>query len=115
MARPGAQIDHAVIAAMGHALAHRGPDGNGDYFHDAVGFHHGRLAIIDLATGAQPLFDELGRALIVNGEIYNYRELKQTMDPARLKTQSDCEPLLHLYAAHELDFLQPVRGMYALA
>jgi asparagine synthase (glutamine-hydrolysing) len=115
MARPGAQTDHAAIAAMGRALAHRGPDGHRDYFRDAVGFHHGRLAIIDLVTGAQPLLDDRERALIVNGEIYNYRELKQTMDPARLTTHSDCEPLLHLYAAHELDFLQPVRGMYALA
>jgi asparagine synthase (glutamine-hydrolysing) len=115
MARPGTPVDRAAIKAIGRSLAHRGPDGSGEYFRDDVGFHHGRLAIIDLVTGAQPLFDDAERALIVNGEIYNYRELRETLPLASLRTQSDCEPLLHLYASQDLAFLQNVRGMYALA
>jgi asparagine synthase (glutamine-hydrolysing) len=115
MARPGSLVDRGAIEAIGRAIAHRGPDGCGSYFRDDVGFHHGRLAIIDLATGAQPLFDSGGRALIVNGEIYNYREIRSTIDPSQLKTQSDCEPLLHLYNTRDLAFLRDIRGMYALA
>jgi asparagine synthase (glutamine-hydrolysing) len=115
MARPGSLVDRDSIAAMGRALAHRGPDGCGTYFRDDVGFHHGRLAIIDLATGSQPLIDRGERALIANGEIYNYRELRSTIDPSELKTQSDCEPLLYLYKTLGLDFLRDIRGMYALA
>ncbi len=113
--RDKAPVDVGVLKALGQALRHRGPDGSGDYVSGAVGFRHDRLAIIDLDTGDQPLYDDGGRALIANGEIYNYLELKAAMPDVRWRTKSDCEPLLALYAAKGLDFLASVRGMYALA
>ena len=113
--RTGVPVSAAVLDAMGRALAHRGPDGSGHYVEGNVGFRHDRLAIIDLRTGDQPLLDEAGRALVVNGEIYNYLELKAAMPDVAWRTQSDCEPLLALYDRHGLDFVERARGMYALA
>jgi asparagine synthase (glutamine-hydrolysing) len=115
MMRPPGGVDLGKLRLLGQALAHRGPDGHGEYVRDNIGFRHERLAIIDLATGAQPLIDEAGTALVVNGEIYNYRELAAAMPQARLRTGSDCEPLLARYRQHGLDFLEDIRGMYALA
>ena len=63
------------LQAMEKALAHRGPDGNGHYRSGDVGMVQTRLAIIDLATGDQPLYEPGGAALVANAEIYNYREL----------------------------------------
>ncbi len=113
--RSGVPVASETLVTLGRALAHRGPDGSGEYVSHNVGFRHERLAIIDLDTGGQPLFDDRGCALIVNGEIYNYLELKAAMPDVAWRTQSDCEPLLALYARHGLDFLHQARGMYALA
>lgn len=113
--RPGSPVRPADLAVLGTALRHRGPDGSGDYVRDDVGFRHERLAIIDLSTGDQPLYDDGDRALVVNGEIYNYRELKADLPGVNWRTQSDCEPLLALYARRGLEFLNGVRGMFALA
>src|SRR5215472_5574238 len=76
---------------------------------------HNRLAIIDLATGDQPLYEDGGAALVCNGEIYNYVELREEMHGVNFRTQSDCEPPLLLYRRHGLDFVDRLRGMYALA
>ena len=115
MMRDAAEVSVADLDVMGRAQLHRGPDGAGRYVRGSIGFRHDRLAIIDLSTGNQPLFDDRDRALVVNGEIYNYIELKAAMPDARWRTASDCEPLLALYDRHGLDFLQDVRGMFALA
>lgn len=113
--KDGRSVDGAVLAAMGAAIRHRGPDGSGDHIRDGVGLRHERLAIIDLRTGDQPLYDDDGRALVVNGEIYNYLELKAAMPGMSWRTGSDCEPILALYARHGLDFPDELRGMFALA
>ena len=113
--RDGVGVPAARLAAMGRALAHRGPDGHAEYLNGGVGFRHERLAIIDLTTGDQPLFDGAGRALVVNGEIYNYVELRAALPGVDWRTAGDCEPLLALYDRHGLDFLRDVRGMFALA
>ena len=115
MMRDGAPVPAARLAAMGRALGHRGPDGHREHVDGAVGFRHERLAIIDLATGDQPLFDPSGRVLVVNGEIYNYVELRHELAGVEWRTAGDCEPLLALYGRHGLDFLRDVRGMFALA
>ena len=76
-----------------------------------------RLSIIDLAGGHQPLTNEDGTLwLVANGEIYNYRELQRELSAQghRFKTDSDCETLLHLYEQYGLDFVQHLRGMFAL-
>lgn len=111
---PGA-LDATCLTIMGQALRHRGPDGSGVYEAGTVGLAHERLAIIDLSTGDQPLFDDANRALVANGEIYNYRELKAALGGQTWRSRSDCEPLLALYDRHGLDFLREVRGMFALA
>jgi asparagine synthase (glutamine-hydrolysing) len=107
--------DPAIGARLCAALAHRGPDGAGMHTDRGVILAHTRLAIIDLVTGDQPLFAPGGLALVGNGEIYNYRELRAAMPQVAFATGSDCEPPLHLYRAHGLDFAKTLRGMYALA
>ncbi|MGO8918586.1 MAG: asparagine synthase (glutamine-hydrolyzing) [Stellaceae bacterium] len=105
----------AVLQAMSAALVHRGPDGNGHYRAGNVGMVQTRLAIIDLATGDQPLYESGGAALMANGEIYNYIELRAELTGAVFSTGSDCELPLHLYRRHGLDFTERLRGMYAIA
>jgi asparagine synthase (glutamine-hydrolysing) len=104
-----------AVAMMGEALAHRGPDGLRDYLSASVAMTHNRLAIIDLATGTQPLVEPEGAALIANGEIYNYVELRAAMPGSRFSTQSDCEPPLVLYRSEGLGFVDRLRGMWAIA
>src|SRR5207253_7865816 len=107
-----------LLRAMAPPLAHRGPDGDGHYRSGDVGMVQRRLAIIDLATGDQPLYEPGGAALIANGEIYNYLELRAdfgSTHSAAFSTQSDCELPLHLYRRHGLDFTSHLRGMYAIA
>ncbi len=100
---------------MEGALRHRGPDGDGHYRSGDVGMVQTRLAIIDLATGDQPLYEPGGAALVANGEIYNYIELKRDLPGAVFATGSDCELPLHLYRRYGLDFPRHLRGMYAIA
>ena len=115
MTTDGSTPPQTVLQRLGNALAHRGPDGTGYYLNGNVGLVHRRLAIIDLATGDQPLFEPGGAALIGNGEIYNYLELKAKMTETGFVTQSDCEVPLHLYRQQGLGFPRYLRGMYALA
>lgn len=107
--------DPTVLARMAEALAHRGPDGRKHYLVGNVGLAHNRLAIIDLATGDQPLYEPGGAALVANGEIYNYLELRQELHGVNFTTNSDCEPALWLYRRHGLGFVDKLRGMYAMA
>jgi asparagine synthase (glutamine-hydrolysing) len=74
-----------------------------------------RLAIIDLSTGDQPLYGKPGTALVANGEIYNYVELKRDLSEFPFKTHSDCELPLATYARDQEDFTKTLRGMYAIA
>ena len=103
------------LRLMADALAHRGPDGESIEIRDHVGLVHRRLSIIDLETGRQPLTDEDGRLLIVNGEIYNYVELRKGFPLVHFRTQSDCEVILPLYKQQGLRFTESLRGMYGLA
>ncbi|MDB5317547.1 MAG: hypothetical protein JWO24_3391 [Rhodospirillales bacterium] len=113
MLRAGATPDPAMLAAMNRALAHRGPDGAGQHVNANVALAHTRLAIIDLVTGDQPLFAG-ALALVGNGEIYNYIELRRDNQFTCI-TQSDCEPPLYLYRRDGINFADTLRGMYALA
>ncbi|HLI22410.1 MAG TPA: asparagine synthase (glutamine-hydrolyzing) [Stellaceae bacterium] len=111
----GEPAPSAALQAMEKALAHRGPDGNGHYRSGDVGMVQTRLAIIDLATGDQPIYEPGGAALMANGEIYNYLELHAEVPQAKFATSSDCELPLHLYRKFGLDFTKHLRGMYAIA
>src|SRR5271165_1161846 len=118
MTHDGAAPPPAPLRAMGDALRHRGPDGDGRYRSGDVGMVQTRLAIIDLATGDQPLYEPGGAALVANGEIYNYIELRAALRAEGVtvfSTQSDCEPPLQLYRRHGLYFTGHLRGMYAIA
>lgn len=115
MATGGAEADQASLGRLVNALRHRGPDGDGTYAARNVALGQTRLAIIDLETGNQPLYEPGGAVLVANGEIYNYLELREELDTADFATHSDCEPPLHLYRRHGLDFVDHLRGMYAIA
>jgi asparagine synthase (glutamine-hydrolysing) len=103
---------------MVDALVHRGPDSDG-YYRD--GDYQGgmrRLSIVDLAHGDQPLFGADGRvALLYNGEIYNYRELRRELEAKGhvFRTNSDGEVICHLYEHHGEDLFERLDGMFAAA
>jgi asparagine synthase (glutamine-hydrolysing) len=103
---------------MVEALRHRGPDGDGVTKLGPVTLAHTRLAIIDVAGGDQPLSSEDGSVTaIVNGEIYNHRELRAQLEARghRFATGSDCEVVVHAYEEHGLDFVKRLNGIFALA
>jgi asparagine synthase (glutamine-hydrolysing) len=107
-----------VIRRMTLAIRHRGPDGEGHYRDAAVTLGHRRLAIIDLAGGAQPMADESGRyQLAYNGEVYNYLELRRELEQqgCRFRTQSDSEVVLQCLAQHGIAALDKLDGMFAFA
>lgn len=108
--------DVRTVRAMADTLAHRGPDGAGTLAEGNVAFGHRRLSIIDLATGGQPMVSASGRtAIVFNGEIYNYRQLRRALPDARFRTGSDTECLLELYEREGPPFLDKLNGMFAFA
>ncbi len=119
MTADGSPPSEPVLERLADALAHRGPDGRGRHMADGVGMVQTRLAIIDLETGDQPIYAPAGAAdaaaIVANAEIYNYVELRADLAGAEFTTRSDCEPALHLYLRHGLDFTGLLRGMYAIA
>src|SRR5436190_10098496 len=114
-----APVDRDEVRTIRDHMAVRGPDGVGEWFSGdgRVGLGHRRLSIIDLSpAGAQPMLSADGSlAIIFNGEIYNYRELRLTLEQKgrKFRSQSDTEVLLHLYAEHGDAMLAHARGMYA--
>jgi asparagine synthase (glutamine-hydrolysing) len=106
--------DPKVLTALTQALSHRGPDGTAQTQSGNVTLIHTRLAIIDLAGGDHPLF-AAHAALIANGEIYNFRELRAALPNTAFATHSDCEPPLHLWLRDGPAYTNSLRGMYAIA
>src|SRR5881398_2149838 len=107
-----------VLPRMSAALVHRGPDGDGWAVRGAGGVGCRRLAIIDVAGGAQPLANETGDVIVVcNGEIYNSAPLRSALQSRghRFRTRSDAEVLPHLYEDEGLHFVHALDGMFALA
>ncbi len=115
MTRKGTPPDRATLDRLARALGHRGPDGEGIHIAGGVGMVQTRLAIIDLETGDQPIYEPGGAALVANAEIYNYLELRHELPGVAFATGSDCEPPLHLYRRDGLGFTAALRGMYAIA
>ena len=108
----------AILKAMTDAIAHRGPDGEGSYFGSGVALGHRRLSIIDLAGGAQPMFNEdKNLAVVFNGEIYNFMELRAQLETAghTFATHSDTEVLIHGYEEWGSGLPAKLRGMFAFA
>ncbi|WP_338828196.1 asparagine synthase (glutamine-hydrolyzing) [Bradyrhizobium sp. 27S5] len=115
----GRPVSSHVLRGMTQAIAHRGPDGEGQWIDGSIGLGHRRLAIIDLSpTGAQPMQTADGRFVIsYNGEIYNYRELRAELEAQGhvFRSSSDTEVLLQAIAAWGLGALQRFNGMFAFA
>lgn len=111
----------ATVWAMTDALNHRGPDAKGVWIgSDSIGFGHARLSIIDLSeSGSQPMHSKDGRYTICyNGEIYNYRDLKDLLDKEgiTLRGQSDTEVLVECIARWGIDWaIERAHGMFAIA
>ena len=109
--------DRNVIKEMNNQIIHRGPDSDGYYFDKDVNFGFRRLSIIDLHEGSQPILNEGGdTAIIFNGEIYNYQELREDLVAKgyKFKTHTDTEVILHGYEAYgEEGILAKLRGMFA--
>ncbi len=106
------------IGAMSERLVHRGPDSHGKFELPHVALAIRRLSIIDLETGDQPLSNETGEVVLVfNGEIYNYRELRERLVERghRFRTRSDGEVIAHLYEERGPDFVGELNGMFAIA
>lgn len=107
-----------IIKAMTDRIEHRGPDGEGFYLDDNIALGHRRLAILDLTTGDQPIYNEEKDVVVVlNGEIYNYQELREELKKKKHKfvTKTDTEVLVHGYEEWGHNLTKKLRGMYAFA
>ena len=107
-----------LLHSMCERMVHRGPDSEGLLVANGVALGMRRLAIIDLVTGEQPVYNEdKSVAVVLNGEIYNYRELRQDLETRghSFRSQSDTEVLPHLYEEFGDDLVQHLNGMFALA
>ena len=100
-------------------LSHRGPDDSGTFFRGNLGLGHSRLSIIDTTdAGHQPMEDDdTGNIIIFNGEIYNYREIREELEleGRKFNTNSDTEVLLAAFSKYGVDFLSRLRGIFAFA
>jgi asparagine synthase (glutamine-hydrolysing) len=111
-------VDGELVVAMCAGLEHRGPDSRGIHLDRQVGLGIQRLRVIDLATGDQPVYNEdRSVAVVLNGEIYNYRELRRrlTANGHRFATDGDTEVIAHLYEEEGPDFVKSLAGMFGLA
>jgi asparagine synthase (glutamine-hydrolysing) len=114
----GAPVDLVDVKNMTSTLVHRGPDDEGYYVSGPLGLGFRRLSIIDLGGGHQPMSDaELTVWVIFNGEIYNFRELRQELESRghRFRTKSDTEVIVHGYKQWGTDVFDRLNGMFGVA
>lgn len=107
-----------VIKKMMDRIVHRGPDSEGHYVDDSIALGFRRLSIIGLEDGMQPIYNETKKLVLVfNGEIYNYRELKEELEGKghQFYTHADSEVLVHLYEAYGKEMVHQLRGMFSFA
>ena len=107
-----------MLRRMIAAIGHRGPDGDGFHDEPGVGLGHARLSIIDLAGGAQPIWNEDRTiAIVYNGEVFNYPELRAQLiaQGHRFTTTTDTECLVHLYEQEGDAFVERLNGQFAFA
>ncbi|KAF5795932.1 Asparagine synthetase [glutamine-hydrolyzing] [Helianthus annuus] len=102
------------VLELSRRLKHRGPDWSGLYQHGDNYLSHQRLAVIDPASGDQPLYNEDETVVVtVNGEIYNHMELREKLMGHKFKTGSDCDVIAHLYEEHGENFVDMLDGMFS--
>ena len=105
-----------TIKKMADLIKHRGPDSDGYYVDDNIALGFRRLSIIDLESGSQPIYnEEKDKLIFFNGEIYNYKYLKEDLIAKghKFSTNTDTEVVLHGYEEYKEDFLLMLRGMFA--
>ena len=112
--KTGAPVRLPLLKKMAQTIHHRGPDEEDHLIEGAVGFYHKRLAVIDLESGRQPM-TRGGVTVVFNGQIYNYRELREELKGAGygFSTQSDTEVLLQMYRRWGPDCVRRLNGMFA--
>ncbi|WP_439152021.1 asparagine synthase B [Winogradskyella sp.] len=104
------------VLEMAKTIRHRGPDWSGIYSDNKVIMAHERLAIVDPASGKQPLFSEDKKLILAaNGEIYNHKALRAEFPDYKFKTESDCEVILALYKEKGADFVDDMNGVFGFA
>ena len=110
----GCSVDSEIIANLAELISHRGPDAEGQYISNHVGFYHKRLSIIDIEGGGQPMISG-ENAIVFNGELYNYIELREELkQKGRLfKSLSDTEVILQGYQEYGQECLTKFNGMFA--
>jgi len=112
------RVVESIVRRMAEALIHRGPDSHGYFVDENAALGTRRLSIIDLATGDQPVFNE-DRSLVLtcNGEIFNYRELRSSLEKKghTFRSQTDIEVLVHLYEDDGVEFLNKLNAQFGLA
>lgn len=112
------EVDRGLLTRMNNSLVHRGPDGDGIFTDAGIGLGHRRLSIIDLAGGAQPLFNEDRSVVVVyNGEIYNFQQLTQELISCGhvFRTHCDTEVIVHAWEEWGEACVDRFRGMFAFA
>jgi asparagine synthase (glutamine-hydrolysing) len=112
------RTERSTLQRMNDALLHRGPDGEGFLWSDGVGLGMRRLAIIDVAGGDQPIYNEDGTiGVVYNGEIYNFLELRLDLERRGhiFATHSDTEVIVHAYEEYGVECVEHLWGMFALA
>jgi len=108
--------DQNVLKQMSKAIRFRGPDEDSIVVEEKIAFAFRRLSIIDLSGGSQPKTSSDGTITgVFNGEVYNYRELRDTLAGESFETASELEIMIKLYAKHGPDFISMLRGMFAIA
>jgi asparagine synthase (glutamine-hydrolysing) len=116
--RGHSEVDPSLLRRMTDALFHRGPDGEGFHIAPGIGLGHRRLAIVDLASGDQPLFNEDGTICVIyNGEIYNFQALMAELLSLGhvFRTRCDTEVIVHAWEEWGAACLDRFNGMFALA
>ena len=115
--KESSEVLRPQLLEMSKKIRHRGPDWSGIYSDDKVIMTHERLAIVDPASGQQPLFSADKKLILAaNGEIYNHRELREKLDGSyKFQTASDCEVILALYKEKGVDFIDDLNGIFGFA
>jgi asparagine synthase (glutamine-hydrolysing) len=115
--RSNKKISERVIEKMRDVQFHRGPDDGGIYLDEKIGLGHRRLSIVDVAHGAQPMFNaNRSKVIIYNGEIYNHADYHAELSAKyEFQTACDTEMILHLYEEYGTKCLEHLRGMFAFA
>ena len=112
------QINERVLRSMRDVITHRGPDDRGIFIDENIGLGHRRLSIVDVAHGAQPMFNaDKSCVIIYNGEIYNHADYRAELIAKgyKFETHCDTETILHLYEEYGEKCVEKLRGMFAFA